>query len=167
MVISIFKFLSRYYGIKLDSYVKCTHVDIKNNFDFILECKLSYAREHPELVGIGKILYVEDTNGKVEAYFEPSKVLSLEDNVICDKEINNSLKLSIDKIDNLETYKLRELLSKYKNSYNFYRIIKKELVKRGIYENKKYKLDKELVKMKESDCCDKYQRRRKIKCKKS
>ena len=66
----------------------------------------------------------------------------------------------------IPTYKLRELLSKYKRKVSFYKVIKSELIKRGVYENKKYKLRKEITKMEESDIHDKYQRRREIKCKK-
>ena len=68
---------------------------------------------------------------------------------------------------NVPTYKVCELLSKYKKNRVFYRIIKKELVGRGIYENKVHKINKEIDYLKEDMKEDKDKRRRKIKCKKS
>ena len=46
-------------------------------------------------------------------------------------------------------------------------MIKKELIKRGVYENKVHRINKEIDSLKESFKDDKYKRRRKIKCKKS
>ena len=168
MVISIFKFLSRYYGIRLDVNVRCTHVDIRHSFSFLEVCNMVYANSHPELVSKGKILYVRDTIGEINAYFQPSKIVCLNDEINNDKKNYNDIDYNLlDNLNAIPTYILRELLSRYKDSCLFYRMIKKELIKRGIYDCKRYKLIKELEKLRESDCGDKYQRRRQIKCKKS
>ena len=67
----------------------------------------------------------------------------------------------------MPTYMVGELLSKYKNKPSFYKVIKKELINRGVYKTKKYKLRKEIIELGKGEENDKYQRRRKIKCKKS
>ena len=73
----------------------------------------------------------------------------------------------LNELEAIPTYKVCELLSKYKKNRTFYRIIKKELINRGIYQNKIHKINKEIDSLRESDDDDKYKRRRKIKCKKS
>ena len=40
---------------------------------------------------------------------------------------------------------VHELLSKYKDMPSFYKVIKKELICRGIYKTKKYKLRREII----------------------
>ena len=69
----------------------------------------------------------------------------------------------------MPTYMVGELLSRYKDKPSFYKVIKKELICRGRYENKKYKLRKEIIEieLEEDEYNDKYQRRRRVKCKKS
>ena len=75
MVISIFKFLSRYYGLSLNAASTCTHMDAKQNFDFIECCSFRFAKENKELVDKGRIVYVKDTNGVIKPYFCPSKCM--------------------------------------------------------------------------------------------
>ena len=167
MVISIFKFLSRYYGVSLNAASTCTHLDAKQNFSFIESCSFKFAKENDELVDKGRIVYVRDTNGVVRPYFCPSKILCyeceyVEDNKVCCDDV-----IVLDEISKIPTYKVCELLSKYKKNRTFYKIIKKELIRRGIYDNKIHKIHKEIDGLKESFSDDKYQRRRKIKCKKS
>ena len=75
----------------------------------------------------------------------------------------------LEELADMPTYMVHELLSRYKDKPSFYRVIKKELVGRGVYKNKKYKLRKEIIEieLEEGEYNDKYQRRREIKCKKS
>jgi len=168
MAISIFKFLSRYYGLSLNAAVKCTHLDAKQNFSFVETCSIVFASNNKELVDKGKIVYVKDTSGVVRPYFSPSKTVSSE----CDyTELENKTLTDdnniLNELEAIPTYKVCELLSKYKKNRTFYRIIKKELINRGIYQNKIHKINKEIDSLRESDDDDKYKRRRKIKCKKS
>jgi len=168
MVISIFKFLSRYYGVSLNAASTCTHLDAKQNFSFIEGCSFKFAKENGELVDKGKIVYVRDTNGIVKPYFCPSKSITNECIYIgIVEEISCDDKTILEELEAIPTYKVCELLSKYKKNRMFYRIIKKELIRRGIYANKIHKINKEIDSLKESDDDDKYKRRRKIKCKKS
>ena len=168
MAISIFKFLSRYYGVSLNAAVTCTHLDVKQNFDFIETCSITFAKDNKELVDKGKIVYVKDTNGVVRPYFSPSKSVSREcvyveangETAIDDRAI-------LEELSAIPTYKVCELLGRYKKNRTFYRIIKRELIDRGIYENKIHKINKEIDGLKESMENDKYKRRRKTKCKKS
>ena len=171
MAISIFKFLSSYYGIELDPAASCSHDDIRKNFDFLEPTTKKEASRSKNKVSSGEIICVEDTFGKVSAYIcpeekvviEPTETIGtvLEDIPVSDDET------FLNDLCEIPTYKLRELLSKYKRKVSFYKVIKSELTKRGVYENKKYRLRKEITKMEESDIHDKYQRRREIKCKKS
>ena len=168
MAISIFKFLSRYYGISLNAATVCTHLDVKQNFEFIETCSITFAKNNEELVDKGKIVYVKDTNGVVRPYFCPSKSVCKECvyvEVIEKADIDD--KTILEKLESIPTYKVCELLGRYKKNRTFYRIIKKELIDRGIYENKIHKISKEIDGLKESMENDKYKRRRKIKCKKS
>ena len=169
MVISIFKFLSRYYGVSLNAASKCTHMDAKQNFDFIKSCSFRFAEDNKELVNKGKIVYVKDTNGVVKPYFCPSKVISCECQYmeVSEEEENDDDMTILEELERISTHKVCELLRKYKKNWSFYKVIKKELINRGIYENKLYKISKEIDGLKESGKDDKYKRRRKIKCKKS
>ena len=168
MTISIFKFLSRYYGLSLNAATTCTHLDAKQNFDFIQTCSMTFAKNNKELVDKGKIIYVKDTNGVVKPYFSPSKSISEECIYVrVDEEVDSDGKEILEELSAIPTYKICELLSRYKKNRPFYRIIKKELVGRGIYENKIHKINKEIDELRESDKNDKYKRRRKVKCKKS
>ena len=85
------------------------------------------------------------------------------------EEIKEIDKTILDELEELPTYMVGELLSRYKNVPSFYRIIKRELICRGVYDNKKYKLRKETleIELEGGKKNDKYQRRREIKCKKS
>ena len=170
MVISIFKFLKGYYGVALDAGVELTHATAKRNFQFLKGCPFKYAESNPELVKNGHIIYIKDTHGVVYPYICPEVVK----NTIRDCEYTESLETPCDKplleeIDELPTYLVHELLSKYKDKPSFYRLIKKELICRGEYSKKEYKLRKEIkeIELEEGEYNDKYQRRREIKCKKS
>ena len=168
MAISIFKFLSRYYGISLNAATTCTHMDAKQNFSFIETCSITFAKNNKEMVDKGKIVYVKDTSGVVRPYFTPSKSVCMDCIYVrVDEEIEDDDMIILDKLEAIPTYKVCELLSRYKKNRAFYRIIKKELVGRGVYENKIHKISKEIDELKESEMDDKYKRRRKIKCKKS
>ena len=168
MVISIFKFLSRYYGLSLNAASNCTHMDAKKNFEFIECCSVRFARENEELVDKGVIVYVEDTSGVVRPYFCPSKRICEECVYVkLPKKICCNDKDLLKELVKLPTYKVCELLGKYKDNIVLYKMIKKELINRGIYDNKIYKINKEIVGLKESGKDDKCKRRLKIKCKKS
>ena len=172
MEISIFKFLAMYYGITLDAGTECTHTDAKMNFTFLNGCSFRCALENPDLVRRGKIIYVADSHGVVFPYICPNEVVVSDKDCEYTKketEKNSDDKSILDELDEMPTYIVHELLSKYKNRPSFYRIIKKELIKRGEYKNKNYRLRKEInhIELEEGENNDKYQRRRKIKCKKS
>lgn len=168
MAISIFKFLSRYYGVSLNAATECTHLDVKQNFDFIETCSIAFAKDNEELVDKGKIVYVKDTNGVVRPYFSPSKSVSKECIYVeINEQVEDDDKTILEELSTIPTYKVCELLGRYKKNRTFYRIIKKELIDRGIYDNKIHKINKEIDGLKESMENDKYKRRRKTKCKKS
>ena len=166
MKISIFKFLARYYGITLNAAVDCSHTEVIKNFDFIKVCTMKYAHENQEMVKNGKIIYVEDTFGTIKPYICPERVITTgkECDYFKKKEITDD-NFFLEELSDMPTYLIRELLSRYKDKLSFYKILKKELMCRGVYQNKKHKIDKELTKitMEESDLNDKYKRRRKIK----
>ena len=170
MVISICKFLSMYYGISLDASLDYSHKLLKKHFKFLRTCSFDFAVENIDLVKSGKLIYVADSYGNVYPYICPEKILiSLNQ---CSYTVSAPLKKEddniLDDLSELPTYLVHELLSKYKNKPSFYRLIKRELTKRGVYENKKYKLKKEInrIGLEESEYNDKYQRRREIKYKK-
>ena len=167
MTISIFKFLSRYYGVSLNAATVCTHLDAKQNFSFIETCSIAFANDNKELVDKGKIVYVKDTSGVVRPYFSPSKTITSEcDYTVLKEESSIDDKVLFEELSAIPTYKVCELLSRYKKNRTFYRLIKNELIGRGIYKNKIHKINKEIDSLKESGEDDKYKRRRKIKCKK-
>lgn len=173
MKISIFKFLSDYYGINLDASADITHKLAKKKFKVLKGCPFKYALHNPELIKNGIIIYVKDTHNEVLPYICPNKIISSVS--ICsyteetEKDDSLSDKHLLEELSTLPSYIVHKLLSKYKEEPSFYKIIKKELISRGVYENKKYKLRKEIdeIKLEEGEFDDKYQRRRKIKCKKS
>ncbi len=170
MVISIFKYLSSYYGINLDAGLDYSHKIIKKEFKFLKRCSFKYAYSNQELLKNGKIIYVKDTHDEIIPYICPNKIVSSNKECIYTKKEMKDKKINKEEIikdlSNLPNYLVHELLSKYKDKPSFYKIIKKELISRGIYENKKYRIKKE-IDLEEGDFDDKYQRRRKIKCKKS
>ena len=172
MTISIFKFLSMYYGVTLDAGIECTHALAKKNFKFIKGCPFKYAEKNPDLVKDGKIIYVVDSHGVILPYICPIRMMIADKECLYTEKVEEKPsddKSILEELADMPTYMVHELLSKYKNVPSFYRVIKKELICRGEYENKKYKLRKEIVEieLEEGEYNDKYQRRRKIKCKKS
>ena len=172
MVISIFKFLSRYYGIALDAGVECSHKNLKNEFPFVKRCSFEKADSNPNLVGVGKIIYVVDSYNNIVPYECPEEyIIAMEEcgYSVCEFEEDTMDNLLEEDLHGISTYVLKELLHKYKDKHSIYRKIKKELASRGVYQNKKHKLNREINKMEieESDFYDKYKRRRKIKYNKS
>lgn len=172
MVMSIFKFLSMYYGITLDAGKECTHTLAKKNFRFLKGCPFKYAEKNPDLVKDGKIIYVADSHGVILPYICPIRMMVADTECLYTETVEEKPsydKSVLEELADMPTYMVRELLSKYKDKPSFYRVIKKELICRGVYKNKNYKLRKEIVEieLEEGEYNDKYQRRREIKCKKS
>ena len=173
MVISIYKFLSIYYGINLDAGIDLTHNLAKKNFKFLKGCPFKYASHNPDLVEDGNIIYVKDSHDIIFPYICPNKIIcSVSECPYTEEIIKDELpdiKTVLEELSTLPDYIVHKLLSKYKEQPSFYKIIKKELIKRGVYETKKYKLKREMIEidLEEGGLNDKYQRRRKIKCKKS
>ena len=172
MVISIYKFLSSYYGITVDAGKELTHKLAKRTFN-LKGCPFSYAAKNPNLIKEGNIIYVKDSHDVILPYICPNKILTsvkeceyTKEEIVSDNLDDVSI---IKELATLPDYIVHELLSRYKTKPSFYRIIKKELISRGVYDNKKYKLRKEIVEieLEEGEYDDKYQRRRRIKCKKS
>ncbi len=173
MVMSIFKFLQGYYGVALDAGVDLTHTVAKRNFKFLKGCPYKYAAHNPELVKNGKIVYIKDSHGTVYPYICPDIIKTTNNTCTYTEDKENNIfkddKTILEELDELPTYMVRELLSKYKDRPSFYRLIKSELIYRGVYKNKAYKLQRELIEigLEEGGKNDKYQRRREIKRKKS
>ena len=172
MVISIFKFLSTYYGVTLDAGMECTHAIAKKNFEFLKGCPFKYADKNADLVQDGKIIYVADSHGVILPYICPDNILTADNECLYTEKVEEKPvidKSILEELCDMPTYMVRELLSKYKDKPSFYRVIKKELISRGVYKNKNYKLRKEIVEieLEEGEYNDKYQRRREIKRKKS
>ena len=124
------------------------------------------------MVSDGKIICVSDTHGIIFPYVCPEKVLTTTEECTYVKEEKKEPlvddKSILDELCDMPTYMVHELLSKYKDMPSFYRVIRKELVCRGEYRAKKYKLRREIIEieLEEGEFYDKYQRRRKVKCKK-
>ena len=167
-MISIFKFLSRYYGILLDKGMEYSHKDLKKEFSNLKRCSFEYANKNPDLIASGKIIYVYDCFDNIVPYICPDEIII--SNISCvssdEKKADEDDIMLMDCLSDLPTYVVRNLLSKYKNKPSFYKIIKNELIRRGVYQNKKYKIDREInvLELEESDLSDKCKRRRKIKC---
>lgn len=167
---TIYKYMERYYGIKLDYRKKYSHKNLKKMFSFLNEYNydLEYSDRENEEVEEVEVIYVVDSYNRWISYLTPAMPLHgreviveipVEKRKIADKEI-------LEDLSNLPTYVLGELLSKYKKKKSFYKIIRRELVQRGRYENKVYKLNKKLGKIKDIDNIEistneKYQRKRK------
>ena len=172
MVISIFKFLKEYYGVVADPNTPLRHKSAKIKYG-LTGCSFEKADKNPAMIKNGEIIYVRDKAGVILPYIckERAQVIvsEFECNESTKKERISTDKSILEELSDMPTYMVHELLSKYKNIPSFYKVIKKELICRGEYENKKYKLRKEIIEIEieEGECNDKYQRRREIKCKKS
>lgn len=168
MVISIVSFMYDYYGITLDAGYKYSHKMVKKAFNELRRCSFRYADENPELVGSGKIVYVKDDYEKTLPYVCPCQTLI--SNKVYEEcgftcfEMANKNEDILEELLDMPTYMLGELLSKYKSKPSFYKMIKAELVSRGVYDDKIYKCAKELEEVVDVD--DKFIRRRKINLKK-
>ena len=165
MVISIVRFMSEYYGISLDAGYKYSHRIIKKAFRELEGCSFKYADANPELVSSGKIVYVKDGYDEVFPYICPSERFI--SGKKCDFTPKEEIVPEIDvlsKISEMPTYKVRELLSRYKDKPSFYKIIKLELIDRGVYSDKRHKSLKENIAI--SDVNDKFSRRGKIRIRK-
>ena len=161
MVISIIKFMLDYYGVPLNTKYKYSHKELKKEFEGIIGCTFEYADEHPDLVKAGKILYVKDSYGKVLPYISPAKriVSDVECEFIFDEHESSNIDI-LDEMYDMPDYMLGELLSKYKRNPSIYKLIKKELISRGIYANKIYKCAREIDE--DEEYSDKLTRRSKI-----
>ena len=155
MVISIYKFLQRYYGEFYDDRKKLTHKSAKSKFN-LRGCSFDYAKQHDKMVGTGKIIYVRDS--KKESDIDLVEILKQ----IKQRGEKCTYRNILDELSELSTRDVKKLLKKYKNNQYFYRVIKMELINRREYEKKKYKLKKKLLELEEGGVNDKYQRRRKI-----
>ena len=140
----------------------------------LTSCSFDYVNKNYELVERGKIVLVSDSFDITLPYKVPEKVLVCDTTcvVTMDKVRTTAdvdLLHNLDKLDRISTYQLRKLLSEFKTIVGVYRCIKRELIRRGVYQNKRYKLAKERLKIeeKEKDENDKYKRKRKVKYKKS
>ncbi len=180
MVISIFDFLELFYGEKLDSRTYINHKKAKKKYH-LKSCGIKYAKEHLDLIKHRGIVFVSDTYGVVLPYmcpkkdyeksFETSEKVSLPE--LTDEEMATIKKVSdssfvLENIASMPTYEVGELLSEYKYIPSYARIIKRELIARGVYANKIHKLKKKIleIELEEGEFNDKYQRRQKIRCKK-
>lgn len=164
MVISIVRFMSEYYGISLDAGYAYSHKVLKKTFRELKRCSFKYADSNPELVGSGEIIYVKDSYGQVLPYICPKQALISRDECkYTDVKHENDDTEVLDELVGIPTYVLGELLSKYKNKPSFYKLIKSELVSRGVYLDKIYRCARELN---DESHNDKFIRRRKIKIKK-
>ena len=165
MVISIVRFMSEYYGIALDAGYRYSHRKIKKTFKELKGCSFEYADDNPELVSSGKIVYVRDGYDRVFPYVCPNeKFISVKQ---CEFTSKEELAPEIDilsEISEMPTYMVRELLSKYKDKPSFYKIIKLELIERGVYSDKRHKSLKENSAI--ADVDDKISRRGKIRIRK-
>lgn len=155
MKISIKDFISLYYGISLDANSKYSHDVIIKAFNGLKRCSFDFAEKNPELVNSGKIIYVVDDYDKTYPYICPKQIL-ISVGCYCssvkkkDSNLDNC-EISRDIIRKVPTYVLHELLSVYKNRPSIYRIIRQELVCRGEYANKVYKIKKVIIEMEEYD----------------
>ena len=164
MVISIVRFMSDYYGISLDAGYMYSHKVLKKSFKELKRCSFKYADSNPELVGSGKIIYVKDSYGQILPYICPKRTLiSNEECRFTEAGCENDNANALDELVGIPTYVLGELLSKYKNKPSFYKLIKTELVNRGVYSDKIYRCARELT---DEIHNDKFMRRRKIRIKK-
>lgn len=167
MIISIVSFMYDYYGITLDAGYKYSHKMLKKAFNELRRCSFRYADENPELVGSGKIVYVKDDYGKTLPYVCPCQTLISskeyeECGFTCFEKVNKNEGILEELLD-MPTYMVGELLSKYKYKPSFYKLIKTELVSRGVYDNKIYRCIKEIDEFPEIN--DKLIRRREIRIK--
>ncbi len=148
MVISIARFMSDYYGVSLDAGYRYSHKKLKKTFKQLKRCSFKYADSNPELVGCGKIIYVRDGYGEVFPYVCPNKILVSDKE--CDFTIDDNRRSKSEILEGLSempTYVLRELLGRYKTKPSVYRIIKNELIIRGVYEDKNYKHNREVERL--------------------
>ena len=165
MVMSICKFLAMYYGISLDAGIRYSHKEIKKHFK-LRTCSFTFAANNAELVNNGSLVYVRDSYGVIFPYVVPEMIMTTHKSCgYTEVESEKNDPSILKKLSELPTYMVHELLSKYKGSPAFYRVIKNELISRGEYDTKVYKLRKD-IEAKECGLNDKYQRRRKIGCKK-
>ena len=161
-----------YYGISIDAGKSYSHKMLLKSFSFLKTCSYDFVLKNLELVNNGMIIYVKDSYGVIVPYLCPKKILvSVSECKYTEEVVEDTVDdISIlDDLCDMPTYLVHKLLSKYKNKPSFYRVIKRELISRGTYDNKKYKIRREVVEieLEESDFNDKYKRRREIKYKKS
>ena len=165
MAISIFKFLSRYYGISLDAGMECSHTDIRRNFKFIKV----YSGDEEELVPASRIIYVVDSHGLISPYVRPEVIHTSVSACAYTISKEDTMDTNISCVSGMSTYELLTMMSEYRDRPSFYRILKRELLRRGFYQVKAYKIEKEELKYgldREEESYVKCKRRCKVKYKK-
>lgn len=165
---SIYKFVYVYFGVSLPIQLDFTHEDLKRLLG-LTSCSFDYVNKNYELVSRGNIVLVCDSFNVMLPYKVPEK--ELESGTTCEVVMDEVRTIDyvdilnkLDKLDTISTYQLRKLLSEFKSIIGVYRCIRKELVRRGVYQNKRYKLEKERIAIeeKERDGNVKYKRKRRV-----
>lgn len=161
MIISIVRFMMEYYGVCLNAGCRYSHKKIKKVFSGVRGCSFSYVEGHPDEVKAGKIIYVKDGYGEVLPYYSPNEpIIANEECDFVHLQKGRPNRGILNELSELPTYVLGELLSKYKRKPAIYKIVKEELISRGVYDEKIFKCSRELDV--DTQVNDKLMRRRRI-----
>ncbi|MDD5979480.1 MAG: hypothetical protein PUC23_00010 [bacterium] len=136
MTISMAEFLYNYMGIEDSKIFIITHDDIKILLPDLKRYSICNLKKDLSLLYDGDIILVKDPKGNIVPYYNPLRYLDIipTDLKEVEKPIKKNSKKEIKEIDNLTNYELKfEYLATKKNhKYKMCRILKKEILERGI-----------------------------------
>lgn len=146
MIINMADFLYNYLGITQDNIFSITHDDVRILLPDLKRSSFSFIRKNLNEIYNGNIVIVKDPKGEVVPYYNPLRYLDLDI-----EDLDILLKPSYQKkeeksITSLANYELKKeyTYAKRKHKYGMCRILKKEIMARGIKKQpkKRYLIDK-------------------------
>lgn len=150
--ISLRKFLLYYCGLSIENYknIKLSHSDIKVLMPYLKKVSYEYLLSNKSELYNGNIVAVIDSYNNIAPYITP-KMVKENDlvNIDVKREKNKNIIKNAILNENLNTYELSELCKAYKKVGRFkeYRIAHNLLKSKKDLKVKKYKKQKELLKM--------------------
>ena len=138
--LSLSKFLSRYSYLKGADLIKVTHKEVAYLFPELRRSSFDEIKKNPELLFTGKVVIVNDGKKSIPYYVpqlsnDDIDCLDFNREAIKEREIDDS----VYDYTNMSIYELRCLLERKFNSYRNQNCARRELNRRGIVLNKKYK----------------------------
>jgi len=135
-IITLAKFISRYFAVRGSALKKLSHEDVKHLFPNLKRSTFSFIENHPLEVENGNVILVTDGK-KIIPYYVPSFDKMETEEIVIEVETKKEKK-TIPNYSDMKIYELKKLLNIRFNGRSVSRRARRELEDRGVVLNKKY-----------------------------